>query len=384
MMTPREAARRATSWLFDACFPFWAARGPDPRGGFRERLTLDGAPVDDEVGRVRVQARQTYVFAEAASMGWRPADAAALVRRGVETMLVTCRRPDLLFGRTVRPGAGLADPTPDLYDNAFCLMALGCAARALGEPSLLDEADRTLDALDRLMAHPAGGFVEALPPTAVRRQNPHMHLFEAMLALHEADAARRYLDRADALAKLLADRFIDRRSGALLEFFQDDWSPHRGAEGEVVEPGHLFEWCWLLGAYCRARGDALRPLQRRLYDVALRFLDARGTVPQSADIRGRIVDASRRAWPQTEALKAHCAAHGRGDGDGLARAALTLDSLFADHLDAAPQGGWLDHVAPDGAPRARDMPASTGYHVVLALSEFVRTAGADSRVWGGA
>ena len=40
--------------------------------------------------------------------------------------------------------------------------------------------------LDSMMAHPGGGFVPAVPslPNSELHQNPHMHLFEALLALY--------------------------------------------------------------------------------------------------------------------------------------------------------------------------------------------------------
>lgn len=374
-----DAVARTRAALNDAIFPFWAQFGPDPRGGFYERLSLGGVPIADASSRVRVQARQTYVFAQAAVLGWRREASLPLVRRGVEYMLGACRRPDLLFGKTVTPGGGLIDAQPDLYDNAFCLMALAWAARALDDETLLNAADASIGALDRLLAHPSGGYKETLPHAPPRRQNPHMHLFEAMLALHAAAPNRGYLDRAEAILVLLESKFMDSATGALREYFEEDWSPVAGPEGEVIEPGHMLEWSWLLGAYAKARGRAPLAAQKQLYSSALPFLDARGLAPQSADIRGRIIDASRRAWPQTEALKAHCAAHEAGDPAALARASLTLDSLFADYLSGAPAGGWRDHFAADGTLLAKDMPASTGYHVVLALVEFIRVAEAAHR-----
>ena len=35
-------------------------------------------------------------------------------------------------------------------------------------------------------------------------------------------------------------------------------------------------------------------------------------------------------------------------------------------------GGWIDHYGADGEVIASDMPASTGYHVVLAFAELIR------------
>lgn len=372
--TAASLASRARRWLHEECFPFWAERGPDPRGGFRERLSLAGAGVADEESRVRVQARQTYVFAHAAILGWEPERAKTLVRGGVETMLVACRRPDHLFGRTMRHGGGLVDPQPELYDNAFCLMALAWAARALDEPHLLEEADRTLAAIDAQLAHAQGGYCESLPHRRPRRQNPHMHLFEASIALHQAAPGAGYLARADEILELLERRFVD-RSGALREYFNENWTPAPGDEGAVIEPGHMFEWTWLLGEYAKAKGTETPDIAHRLYDAAMPFVDRRGLAPQSVLLGGGGVDGSRRSWPQTEAIKAHLARYESGEAAGLDRAARCLESFFQDYLAGVPAGGWRDHFDEAGRPIAADMPASTGYHVVLALAEFVRVVG---------
>lgn len=357
----REAAAATRLWLFDAMFPFWAAHGPDPRGGFRERLALDGAPIVDATSRVRVQARQAVVFSHAHRLGWNKTEAATLVARGADILLKGCRRTDGLFGKVMKAGGGLAADEPDLYDNAFCLLALAHAARTVQDGSYLDAADRTLAALDYRLAHPAGGYQETLPPKLPRRQNPHMHLFEALLTLHAVAPDRGYRARADAIAGLFETRFFDPASRALTEHFDDDWAPRPGP----VEPGHHFEWTWLLGDYARATGLAASPAQRALYEAALPFLDGEGQAPQTAMIGGGAVDASRRLWTETETLKAHVA---MGE---TAAALATLAGLRRVHLDGAPTGAWLDHVAADGALLATDIPASTGYHVVLAFDVFL-------------
>ena len=82
-----------------------------------------------------------------------------------------------------------------------------------------------------------------------RRQNPHMHLLEALLALHAATGEKNWLRRAGALVDLFKRRFSDPQTGALIEFFAEDWSPRPGDEGRLREPGHQFEWVWLLYEY---------------------------------------------------------------------------------------------------------------------------------------
>lgn len=368
------AAERVRTWLHEAMFPFWAERGPHPRGGFRERLALDGAPVDDDMSRVRVQARQTYVFARAALMGWEPERARALARRGAASVLGPCRRPDGLVGRLVNPGVGLVDAEPELYDNAFALLALAWAARALEDRSLLDEAGVMLAALARTHGHPAGGFEESVPARLPRRQNPHMHLFEASLALADASGDAAHAERAAMLQGLLETRFFDRKIGQLLEFFSADWVPLTDDAGDVIEPGHGLEWAALLDLDARRRGAKPAPIARALYESALPHLDARGFAPMSVRLDGAPRDATRRTWSQTEALRAHVAFARRGDAEAEARALALVDALFEDHLAPAPAGAWIDHYDAAGTPCVTDITAATGYHLLTAFAELIEAA----------
>jgi mannose-6-phosphate isomerase len=364
-----SAAERAQAWMLDACFPFWAERAPHPRGGFRERVALDGGPLDDDVSRVRVQARQTYVFARAALMGWEPTTARALARRGVESLLGPCRREDKLFGRLVRPGIGLADPQPELYDNAFCIMALAWAARALEAPELVGEADDALTRLGASHAHRAGGYSESLPPRLPRRHNPHMHLFEACTALFESSGQARHLDRARDLLALFQDRFLARDQASVCEHYDEQLRPAAGEPGEIIEPGHAFEWIALIRRFAQLSAGEPPSFIPTLYAGALKTLDADGFTPMGARSSGGIVDAARRTWGQTEALRAHLARAEAGDAAAAARARALFSAIFSMHLDPAPAGAWIDHFDAEGSPCADAITAATGYHLVTAFAE---------------
>src|SRR5260370_15710217 len=100
------------------------------------------------------------------------------------------------------------------------------------------------------MSYPCGGFREDPRGTMPRRQNPHMHLLEACLALAEATSDRRWIERAAALASLMRDRFFDRQTGSLIEFLSDDLRPD-AKRGVGREPGHQFERIWLYGVFWR-------------------------------------------------------------------------------------------------------------------------------------
>jgi mannose/cellobiose epimerase-like protein (N-acyl-D-glucosamine 2-epimerase family) len=56
---------------------------------------------------------------------------------------------------------------------------------------------------------------------------------------------------ADAIATLCIERFIDPATGALREFFDVDWLAAPGIEGHICDPGHHYEWAFLLDRWAR-------------------------------------------------------------------------------------------------------------------------------------
>ena len=370
----KRRAKEARLWLADSCFPLWAEHGLTPAGYFPEVLTLEHNELAREVTRVRVQARQTYVFTEAWRLGWKRDTSARLALSGVAVLTGAAIGLSGLPGKTLRAdGSGFADASADLYDTAFVLYALGEAARgpAPAAPTLAAAAEilAALDGLARDTVH--GGYSEALPAPATRLQNPHMHLLEACLALHRADPDGGHLARASEIVELFKTRFTAGEGGLLGERFKTDWSPPEGEAALIVEPGHQFEWVWLLHTWSRLANKPLPEAAQRLYAFALSTLDDAGRAVQEVTRAGAPHDPSRRTWPQTEALKAHLALYEqRGDARHAAAACRSFDVLMDEYL--TEDGGWIDHFAADGTVLATDMPASTGYHVVLAFAELIR------------
>lgn len=370
----RRRAKEARQWLFDSCFPLWAEHGLTPAGLFPEVLSLDHDELDRETTRVRVQARQTYVFAEAWRLGWKRDVAAGLVEAGAGVLTGPALAPTGLPGRILKSdGSGLCDASADLYDTAFVLFALAEAARGSADAGrMMDHARQILAALDRLAKDTArGGYAEILPAPAVRLQNPHMHLLEACLSLHRTDPDGGHLARAGEIITLFETRFTAGEGGLLGERFKPDWSVPDGDAAILVEPGHQFEWVWLLHTWSRLAQQPLPDAAARLYNFGLSTLDAAGRACQEVTRAGELHDASRRTWPQTEALKAHLAMYEQRGEAGFATAACrSFDVLMDEFL--TEDGGWIDHFAEDGSVLAKDMPASTGYHVVLAFAELIR------------
>ncbi len=359
---------RVRRWTFETALPFWADRGLDPvRGGFVERMELDGRPDLAADKRVRVQARQIYVFSHAATLGWSGGLEAA--REGHRFLTRHARLVGGGWARRLTPDGTVTDPTLDLYDQAFVLLALAWFHRASGEAEPMALAHRTFDAIERELGRPDRRGFRPEAGADDGQQNPHMHLLEAVLALHAASGEARWLEAANALGELFRETLFDPDTGTLAESFDHSW---RRIEPAALEPGHQFEWVWLLARLDELGGAGHEAQAMALYDFGLRagVSKTRGLAFDQVDASGAVLLSSSRLWPQTELLKARLA---RGDlAAATAGAAIMLDR----YLDPAPPGGWRDHFDADGRLLDRWMPASSLYHLFVAFSELLRVAGA--------
>ena len=179
-----------------------------------------------------------------------------------------------------------------------------------------------------------------------------------------------FLERSGQLFDLFLTRFLQDRQGVLLEYFDSSLRPLSGP-GATVEPGHHFEWCWLLRRYERASGDSRAgSIIERLYDHAGRTgFDADGLLVDEVRPDGAVAKASRRLWPMTEAIKSDLAEALRGRLGAMERAVASTQALHRRFLAPAPEGGWVDRLDRDGTPLGDFMPATSLYHLAGAVDE---------------
>ena len=373
------------AWALDHAFPIWWEVGADKvNGGFFEKIALDGTPVEAP-RRARVQPRQIYSYAVAGLLGWDGPWKQAL-EHGLEFYLGKYRRPDG-FMRTLVAGDGSPlDNKVDLYDQAFGLFGLAMASSVLPERADLPALAVSLrEALYATLKHPVAGFEESAPRSLPLLSNPHMHLFEASLAWVETgdDPMEREAWRAmaDEIAELALARFIDPKSGGLREYYDGDWNPAPGVDGRIIEPGHQFEWGWLLLRWGRLAGrdDAIA--------AALRMI-AIGDGPGVDPARGVAIfallddmsvhDDIARLWAQTERIKAGVLAAGvTGDPRWWTTAAEGAEGLIK-YFDTPVKGLWRDKLRADGTFVDEAAPASSFYHIVCAILELDRAVKARS------
>lgn len=378
----KPAAARLRDWAQEQALPLWATAGFDRRRGrFEERLSLRGEAIADAPQRLMVQARQIYSYGLAARRGWYPA-AGDLVEEAYASMVRDFYRRDGGDGWVFSIGrdGAIGDATRDLYAHAFVLLGIASYVKAGGARTALALADETLAFIDARLSAPAGGYLDAMPrPDALRRQNPHMHMLEGLLSLWSASGESRYLVQAEKIFDLFAARFFRPDPGVLGEYFDDALAPAAGTTGEIVEPGHHYEWTWLLRWLERESGRAVQPYVDALYRHADTYgYDGDGLVVDELLCDGRAYKRSRRTWPVTEAIKGNLveAALGRvGAGDKVIALADRLHERF---LTGVPAGGWMDRLDEHGRPATDFMPASTLYHILCALDELDQFASGEA------
>lgn len=368
-------ARQGREWLFEAAAPQWSGAAKNGRFLFPERFSIAGA-ADSCPHRLFVQARHIFSFCEIGRLGWN-GPWRDMAETSAEFLLREGRRPDGFYLHRF-DAEGLAfDTRADLYDQAFMLLALAHIGRVTQHEHFIAAAEQLDDALDAHWRLPHGGYFEGeiaqCPPF---RQNPHMHLLEGFIALYTTTSAPRWLDKAKHIAHLCETAFIDPATGALLEYFDESLRPQAGAEGRIVEPGHCFEWAWLMEMLAQWGVAGAAEMSDRLAGFARSggIDPQRGVAINEMMTDGSVRNADARLWPQTERLKAALARFRR---NGDARESIEAIAAFqglTKYFDTPKRGVWRDKLRADGSWIEEPAPGSSLYHITCALAELNDTA----------
>ena len=335
---------------------------------------------------IRVIARQVYVLAHAALGGIEGAREAALA--GAQFLADRGLRADGQFMCRLGSDGVVLDPAADLYDIAFGLFAMAWWHRLSGEERPVRIALGALEHLRTALPSPSGkGFLAREGDAGPHQQNPHMHLFEAAIFLASFTGRTEFAVLADELFELAATTLFDAATGTLPELFDARWRPGDAAGELRVEPGHHYEWVWLLCRYAQLSGsDRALDIADRLFAFAQAHGHdpASGLVVDALDPTGNVLAADLRIWPNTEQLKAQVAMqerHGQRAGFDDAAIDATANRIMRHFLTPQPagpaaalgEGLWIDYLEGGSLrPKCDHVPASTMYHIMFGFSELLR------------
>ncbi len=359
------------------CPKWYEAFSDHDLGGFYERLGAGFKPLLIGQRRLVTQCRQLSIYSHVSLNGNKTIY--KNLKAQFEFILTRYHDPQTgLWHFALDDDGSVKDRDCDLYALAFVIFSFSHYFRASGDVRAKKAAQDVLALiLTRFRAPGMAGFVEALSPDfqplpRMRRQNPHMHLLEACLFAHETWNDPAYEAVADEMVSLFDEFFFDSENDALYEFMTNGLDPHPDKR-DHLEPGHYFEWVWLL------KKHALMKSRSAMHDkTCLQLLtwankhgwDALyGGIYDTVDGHGRLVSDTKRIWPFCEALKANAlmldAAEDRqAIKDRVAEMVRIFETKYMQE-----RGFWTEWLNRNLTPAADYMPGTTPYHVYFGIME---------------
>lgn len=351
----------------------WHEAFADPKGGFYERLGHGFQPVSTGNRRLLTQCRQLSIYSHSGRVS-----SDILGKHFEDIVQAYALSTSGAWRYTTDDERAPLDNTIDLYTLSFIIFSFSHYAKATGDKRAKVKARETLDFISRHFRKAGSpGLMEALDQnfnllTQIRRQNPHMHLLEACLFAHETWNDAAYMVMADEMIDLFFSYFYDPELDKLCEFFDDGLAPHP-EKGDRVEPGHYFEWVWLLKKHAAAKN------QPALHDqTCIRILNwancygwdqTYGGIYDVLNSAGTVLSDTKRLWPFAEALKANALMlDSHTDRDALKARIADMVAVFRDKY-MQERGFWVEWLNRDLSPATDYMPGTTPYHVYFGIME---------------
>lgn len=376
--TALDLIAKSENWLRHDVIPLWSEQGIDHQtGGFFEALSPDGKPLPLP-RRALVQSRQIYSFLTAAKLNLLdPKKANQIVTNGVDYLIKNYFQNGGACIHAITPEGLPQNSDLDLYTQAFALFALGCGFEVSKNPTYKTQALKLLNYLNSNRKAPGGGYTEIKNSTVYFQSNPHMHLFEAALTWLQVDPCQEWKTLASDLFTLSKTKFIDEETKTLCEHFNEGWIKHRSTEANnafIFEPGHHYEWSWLMAWFDDLTGSNSKSLRHSIYTTADKYgLTKNNLAVDEVYSDFKIKKQSSRFWPQCERIKAAVKLgleSPTAEQPQFAKSAdEALTALFG-YFNLPVKGLWQDMLLENGIFSKQDPKASSLYHIINAMFEY--------------
>jgi mannose-6-phosphate isomerase len=354
--------------FMDVIVPLWQGPGWNAEMALPfEALDAQHQPLAPQRYRAMACARQLFLFSSFMGHPQVPdADVrAAALFRSLQRHFHDAEHGGWFY--SIDPQGAPLDRRKDLYTHAFIVFACAHYWAKVREPLVESVLNAALNVVAQRFSDGDGLYESVLAEDwssldAGPLQNPLMHLAEAFLATLDVREDADTLAALDNLAEAMQRRFVDIEHGVMLEKPLD-------AVGNWSEPGHQFEWFYLLESSEHLRGTPLHgSLTTAFAHAQAQGVDqATGAVAAMLDVDGSVKDGTQRIWAQAEYLRA-----------------LTLrpgsEALLARQLNALQQHflhptGWNECLDSQGKISRSDMPSTTPYHLAtcyIGLAEYFK------------
>ena len=361
-----ERIQWARTWLSRDVFPLWTTKGIDTtNGSFIESLTAEGQPTTAP-RRAMVQARQIYAYSEGLKMKILTHEQVLpILEKNTAFLLEHYALPSGAFIYSIDSQGKPEGHQQELYTQAFVLFCLARAQEVLKQDKIKIAAKKLLKYLKTERRAAGGGFTEIKNNQIVFQSNPHMHLFEAVLEWMKVAPDQEWQELLVSIFDLCTQKFIDSKTSVVCELFDESWKPLKENGKFIFEPGHQYEWAWLLLEFKKSTGADVGNIPQQLFQLA----EKHGRLKSSPFVIDEVWSdfspkkLSSRFWPQCERIKT---AVSLGFAESCDEA---MDVLFK-YLNQPAQGQWSDTRLENGSFDHLPSKASSLYHIINALSEY--------------
>ncbi len=352
----------------DSLLSWWMLHMPDEEnGGFYGRM--------DGRGNRFPQANKSIILN--ARILWTFAAAARLTRNGAYEKMAdrAYRYISTYFMDTVEGGVfwmldfqGKPIQTKkQIYAQAFAIYAFAEYYLLTQNETALHHAKELFRLIEKhSFDEKKGGYFEAFSwnwqeledlrlsekdQNAAKTMNTHLHILEAYTMLFKAKPARETRVALKRLIECFLDIFIDKQTGHLTLFFDENWNP----KSDIISFGHDIECSWLLVEAVDVLGE--KKLEERVIQTALKMADA--TLSEGLDRDGGLfyescakglVDTDKHWWPQAEALVGFWNAWELSQQVKFEQAAFQSWVFIKDFLRDEDHGEWHWRVDRHGKP----------------------------------
>ena len=238
----------------------------------------------------------------------------------------------------------------------------------------LEISIKSLNWINNFWRHKEIGFIEDPKNSIICRANPHMHLLEASLSWEENDLQinkKVWEKLSDEIIDLSITKLIDPKRKILHELFDPNWNLSLKPDEQYIEPGHQYEWAWLIIKWCNLRknykyieiaNELINNAEKYGYDKK------RKVCINSLDCNLKYLDRKAKLWPQTERLKALLYIESFSSNKTLIRNNIN-DAIqsIKNYLQNTDQKIWHECIDEKGNFTLEPTKASSFYHVVTAL-----------------
>lgn len=371
---------KVQSFLHDHLLRQWMSNGFDVNSRLSfESLQLNWEPSATEQIRLLSQCRQLFTFSYAYKI-FANKDFLDLLSPLFEAICehyFIDERWHFSLTDQLKP----KDSKTDTYTLAFIFLAFSHYYSVTKDVRAKQHIEKAHAFLLNELSSGDGAFYESYPInlSETRRQNPHMHLLEGYLAVYSELGDKRYLDMINRLSELALEKFYHADSKTLREFFSNDWELDT-ERGHIVEPGHLFEWVWLLNkTYRVTQNTRLIELANNLWQTGTEagISKSGGVVNQLNGDTKAVIDPCKRIWPITEYMKAITVA----PLESSEKSRLLHHTIgFMETYYFREDGGWNEYLDEGNTPLpGAKLPATTSYHIFLGLTEAIQHLDSQSK-----